>query len=144
MLAINHTLTALLIAVTVKKPELVVPIALASHFVLDVIPHYGEHEKVSRGSSFYNLKIIADGLLSLLVVVLAINHWPNLAGIIVLSAFFSILPDLIWPLALVVKKQGPLWEFFKFHKQIQHESPNGIIIELIWGITFAAISFGIW
>jgi hypothetical protein len=139
MLAINHTLTAVALAVSIQNPAVVVPLAFVSHFMLDIIPHYGEDPKRYRGTPVYYYKVVADGLISIAILVIACMHWPNLRGVISLAVFFSVLPDLLWPLALVIKKSGPLWEFFKFHKGIQHESPAGITTEIIWALLFSSL-----
>lgn len=132
MLGINHTTTAVLIAVTVKQPEIAVPLALASHFVLDVIPHHGEDLRFERGSANFWPKVAGDALLSLVVVALAVLAWPHQGAIITACALAAILPDLLWPVAWHVQHKGPLWTFFKFHKGIQHESPKGIWVEYLW------------
>lgn len=135
MLGVNHTLTGTLIAVTVRDPLLVAPLALTSHFVLDVLPHHGNDPAFVRGTSSYYRKVALDGVLSLAVYALAILKWPHLFVVISVGAFFAILPDLFWPLALHIKQRGPLWAFFRFHKSIQqYETPRGIWIEYAWAL----------
>ena len=132
MQAINHTLTAGAIAVTIQQPTLVAPIALASHFLLDIVPHYGSYPPYGRGTKAYYRIILVDGLLSLSAYVAMIHIWPQYRVAISVGVFFSLLPDLIWPLALYIKHRGPLWAFFRFHKGIQHESGRGIAVEMLW------------
>jgi hypothetical protein len=132
MQAINHTLTAGVIAITIKQPALVAPIALASHFVLDMIPHYGSYPPYARGTQAYYRIILVDGLLSTLAYLVIIHLWPQYLLAISVGVFFSLLPDLLWPLALYVKQRGPLWAYFRFHKGIQRESGKGIMVEGVW------------
>jgi hypothetical protein len=139
MLAINHTLTAVVLAVSIEKPAIVLPLALISHFLIDIIPHYGNGTNIVRGTNLYDIKVVIDGLLSIVVTVLAMQHWPNKAPIILAAVFFSVLPDLLWPLALIVRRKGVVWEFFKFHKLIQHESPKGIFTEIAWAACFGTV-----
>jgi len=132
MQAINHTLTAGLIAITVKEPALIAPLALGSHFVLDMLPHYGEYPRFGRGTKAYYRIIAADGVLTLIAYLVLIHAWPQLWFAISVGVFFALLPDLLWPLALYVKQRGPLWAFFRFHKNIQRESLRGSIVEGVW------------
>ena len=133
MQALNHVAFGTLIAVTIKQPALVAPIALASHFALDALPHYGEDPRAPRGSSLYHYRILLDGLASLTFIALICRTFPEYFGVILLGTFFALLPDFFWPHALYIKQNNRLWKFLKFHKQIQKfESPKGAYVEIIW------------
>jgi len=133
MQALNHVAFGTLIAITIKEPALVVPLALASHFALDMLPHYGEDPRLPQGSPAYHYRILADALASLLFVAAVCSHIPNLAGVIGVGAFFALLPDFFWPAALYAKQNNPIWKFLRFHKRIQKfESPRGIYVEVVW------------
>ena len=41
MTASNHAATGALVAVAVSQPYIAVPLALAAHFAMDGIPHFG-------------------------------------------------------------------------------------------------------
>lgn len=133
MLAANHTIAGVLIGLSVQQPLVAVPIALASHFLLDVIPHHGNDIRFKRGQRRYNQKVALDGLVSIQIALTAVMLQPQAAGMILIAVFSSLLPDLLWPIALHIKQKGPLWGYFKFHKHIQHsETPRGIIMEALW------------
>ena len=133
MQALNHVAFGSLIAITIKQPALVVPLALASHFALDMLPHYGEDPRAPSGSRPYHIRIVVDGLASLALLVYVSSQFPVYTGVIVLGAFFAILPDFFWPFALYIKNNNPLWKFLRFHKRIQNfESPRGIYLEIVW------------
>jgi hypothetical protein len=132
MQALNHTVFGSLIATTISEPTIALALALTSHFVLDAIPHYGEDPKAPRGSSAYYLRVIADLLASVVVLVFFLSLHPAHAWLLVACAILAVLPDFLWPLALVVKQKGPLWAFFRFHKGIQTESRAGIFVEIGW------------
>lgn len=134
MLGINHTTTGAIIALTIKEPAVALPLAFASHFVLDIIPHHGNDLRFIHGQRQYNRKIAFDGLASILILVAAIVARPQDGGYIAACVFASVLPDLVWPLADHIEHRGPLWRYFKFHKGIQHESPMGIRTEWIWAV----------
>lgn len=132
MQAINHAVFGALIAVTVHEPVVAIPLSLGSHFVMDAIPHYGNDPKAPRGSRLYYLRIIIDTMASFSILLLFLSFHPPHMKLIIVCASVAILPDLLWPLALHVKRSGPLWAFFKFHKLIQRESRSGILVEKGW------------
>jgi hypothetical protein len=140
MQGFNHTLTGVALALIIKQPLLIAPATLASHFLLDIIPHYGEHAPFSRGDRYYLPKITADGILSLVILAAAVWHWPHQALAILVGATFAILPDLFWPFGLKAKPGSLLARFLYFHKAIQwSETGPGIGVEVIWA--FAAVLF---
>ncbi len=133
MQALNHVAFGTLIAVTVKQPLLVAPLALASHFALDILPHYGEDPRAPRGSTWYHFRILVDILASLLFVGYASSQFNDYSGVVMLGSVLAILPDFFWPLALYMKPSNPFWNFLRFHKNIQKfESRGGIYLEVVW------------
>ena len=139
MQALNHMVFGSLVAVTVNEPVIAVPVALASHFLLDAIPHYGNNPRAALGSRAFNIRLLLDILACILVMSIFLSLNPINPTLILICAFFAVLPDIFWPFALVVKHKGPIWEFFKFHKNIQHESPSGIYVEIAWFILTTAL-----
>lgn len=139
MQALNHMVFGTLVAITVNDPVIAVPVALASHIALDAIPHYGDNPRAALGSRAYNLRVIADIVACILVMLLFLSFHPINPILILVCAFFAILPDIFWPFALIVKHKGPVWAFFRFHKNIQHESPSGIYVEIAWFILTTAL-----
>lgn len=137
MIALNHMLTGTAIAVAVKQPALVVPIAFLSHFVLDSIPHFGGMSFYEYGHKLFPYVMVADGILSVSAVGIVMLLQPDLAPIIALGASFAILPDFFWLGHYMLK-----WEhwFFTFHKKIQwFERPPGIIVEAAYFILISTI-----
>lgn len=49
MTATNHALTGAVIALAIDKPLLAIPLALLSHFALDIIPHYNPPGVTNQG-----------------------------------------------------------------------------------------------
>lgn len=139
MQAVNHVVFGSLIAVTINQPLIAIPAALASHFIMDALPHYGEDPRAPRGSKYYLIRILADATASTLVVLYFISLHPPNVGLLITCAIVAVLPDFLWPLALFIKRSGPLWAFFKFHKLIQRESPNGIFLELGWFVATTSL-----
>ncbi len=142
MLGLNHTTTAVLIAVTVKQPQIAAPLAFISHFVLDVIPHHGNDMEFEHNSSKFWPKIALDATLSVAVYLAAVMIWPDLTAVITACFVAALAPDLLWPVAWRMKsRKGLLWAFFKFHKGIQHESRGGIWVEYAWALTTGVVLF---
>lgn len=145
MRAINHALTGATIGLVVANPVLAVSAALASHFVLDAVPHYGSKPGTLQ-SRWFAAGLALDALLCvLLVVFLADNLYAvnNPEWLIVSAcAFMATAPDLLWiPMYLRSLRQQPepshTW-FMKFAKRIQWcEKPSGAIVELAWFTVFS-------
>lgn len=139
MTASNHFIAGALIAGIVKQPILALPLAFASHFVLDALPHFG----------YSGHKGVGDGLkhrMTLLIVIFDVITWVallyvlrNESGWIYAAGFAAISPDLAWVYRFIIKeKRGklpppPTNLFNSFHQRIQWcERPWGIVIELGW------------
>jgi hypothetical protein len=157
MTATNHMLFGAVLAMGVQRPLLVAPLAILSHFVLDVMPHFGvhkgDHAKRDRHPLFQYV-VLTDTLLTLAFLVAlpimfgdVVAWWLLLLGMV--SAF---LPDAIWIYRFYYearyKKKHVSTRFAKlhrFHSRIQWgERPWGIVVELAWfggmGVWLAALA----
>lgn len=131
MLATNHAFAGTIIGSVLPLPE-AVPAAFASHFVLDVIPHYGIRRSKRNKNTTYRLVVFSDTVIALCFAAAAIylHKWA-----IALCGFVAWSPDLLWVIYYV--KEGfnlnikPRNRFMKFHLSIQHERPWGMIVELV-------------
>ena len=61
MTGFNHGMTGAVIALTVKKPELAIPLSFLSHFAQDAIPHFGI-PGYKLFTKKFNLGLLADFL----------------------------------------------------------------------------------
>ena len=102
MLEFAHAATGGLLAYKIGNPFLALPLALASHFALDLLPHWNPNltkEKKHGGIKKLTLMVILLDCLTGLALGLFIakQALPDLkkAGIIILGSFLGILPDLI-------------------------------------------------
>lgn len=142
MTATNHALTGAFIGLATGNAWLAVPLAIASHFVCDAIPHYdvaGTTHAAKIGSKkFLYVQILLGAVLcTLIVIALALlrpQHWLLAAS----CAFFAASPDLLFiPRYLHVRRTGHdnvkrFW-FWRFHNVIQwFQKPVGIVVELAW------------
>jgi hypothetical protein len=127
MTGLNHVLTGTAIALAVKQPLLVAPLALASHFVLDATPHF-DHPVYQYGSKYFAAIMVADTVISVGSVLTVCFLFPALAVAVIVGAIFAILPDFFW---LYYYTHGrPQWWFFKFHSKIQwFERTEGLLVE---------------
>ncbi len=135
-------ITGAVIAAAVQRPLLVIPLAFISHFMLDILPHFGVRHKndTERNAHpmFKTVLAIDLALVALLLIGLplvmhqAVNWWIVLVGM--LTAW---IPDTVWIHHFLHDRKGiertaPVW-LTRFHQKIQwFERPLGIIAEVIW------------
>lgn len=103
MVELPHVLVGAAIAANVGNPALALPLAFASHFVLDLIPHANPsiYKTTKAGLPLpRRIKqiIVADSSVALLAgLLLGATFLPDVAkaSIVVLGAFFAVLPDVL-------------------------------------------------
>ncbi len=131
--------TGAVIALVVKQPAIALPVAFASHFILDTLPHYGV--PMDRRHEYKSLKpmLVVDAVCTVVLVLalaLVTRNWLVLACML---AAFS--PDSVWGLKLLYDRfhgrrfSLPQDAFSRFHKKIQWgERHWGWAIEAVWAI----------
>jgi hypothetical protein len=142
MRAINHTVTGAIIGAVVGTPELALPLAFFSHFVLDVLPHYGGED---LKSTQFKIELLVDASLSLAfllaIFLLRIEQWPLIIGCGILAASPDLLWFPYWVLQLIGKPR-PFDPVSRFLAWIQWcERPWGIYVETVWLIATLYIFF---
>lgn len=142
MTSSNHVMTGAVIAVAVKRPELAIPLAFLSHFVLDAIPHFGMYENdVIRRNKHWLFRTVLSVDLPLMIALLVVI--PQLAAAVVApwivfsTMAAAILPDSVWVYRFIKEVKTQQWEpggrFVRFHQAIQwFEQPVGLVVELPW------------
>lgn len=120
MLITPHAITGAVIGAEISNPYLVVLLALASHFVLDMLPHYDigtahyDEKKVKFNWKDWTL-LIGDGVLAVVLIWIAFNgshgNWNILIG-----AVAGIFPDILDDFLRVSFTGGKLT--FNFEKKI--------------------------
>jgi hypothetical protein len=138
MRAINHAMTGALIGLSIGKPVVALPAALASHFIMDVVPHHGSSKPDDEAlrSKLFAPVLLTDAILcGLLVLLLAIKqplHW-QLAAI---CAFVAAAPDFLFVKRYIQARRGqpkPLKGFIKWTRDIQwFQRPIGAVVEIAW------------
>jgi hypothetical protein len=155
MTATNHALTGAVIAMWVKRPELAIPLAFLSHFVLDAIPHYNPpnmvRSKFENYSENYNKKLQDRNFriilpLDMLLYFITLIILPFLApsGVSPLTVFIceivAVAPDfdggiryLLQKFTYKTKRAKDDYWFKRFHLWFQWmERPWGIYVELVY------------
>ncbi len=147
MTAVNHVLAGALIGATIQQPAIALPLALASHFILDAMPHFGftykGWQERLRHRKLVNVVAVYDIIILAIVTYLLLRASPS--ALVILCAIIALLPDLVWVYRFIIpEKWGTkapsegMW-LTKFHYTIQkYEFKEGIIIEVL-----ATIIFGI-
>lgn len=144
MTATNHALTGSLIGLAVGVPLFAIPLAVASHFVCDALPHYGAGPYAAGTSRFKKL-LIFDAFGAFLVVLTLALFQPQFWVLAALCAFFAASPDFMWIKKFVRAQRGeapaikqPL--LLKFHAKIQwFERPVGAYFEVAWALAAAIL-----
>ncbi len=152
MTGINHMVTGAVIAGAVQQPVLVLPLAFASHFMLDSMPHFGfkNWDKARRKQKrLINGVITIDVALIVLMLILFVSQGaPTLFYV---AGFVAFSPDLAWVYQFIVNRQLELSEdkphsrFNEFHERIQsRERPSGIYIEAVYLILVGIVLIKLW
>jgi hypothetical protein len=141
MTATNHAITAANLAL-ITKQWWVLPIALVSHFALDMLPHYGEPTLEARGTRFKTVLAVDIVMLMLLTWLVTMTAGQYL-WLVLASMFVAMLPDSVWIYRYWREhKEGELPmknPITYFHAKIQWgERYWGWIIEIGW---FVAMLF---
>jgi hypothetical protein len=139
----NHALTGALIGLTVHEPLLAGPLALASHFACDAIPHYdvpGKGTESHLSTRFIREQLVFGACLCLvLVAVLAIVH-PQYWLLAAACAFLAASPDMFWLPRFIHeirtgKDRPPASFILRFHAWVQWKTgPKLWWVETLWAI----------
>lgn len=136
MTATNHVATGAVLALAIQNPVVVLPLAFASHFFLDALPHYGvPYDKRPMHQSFG--KVLAVDVVMLPITVGLLILFAGAAWWLVLIAMLAAYsPDLVWAYRYARERQGHILDenrLTHWHSRIQWgERSWGWIVELAW------------
>ena len=134
MLLTNHVLSGALIGGLIRRPAPAFAVGVASHFVLDSVPHWGNW----TNKRVFLRVAVPDGLISLaLVGVFAAVSPPDRRLAVLAGMAGAALPDIDKPTKLWFD-----WSPFpaavdRFHARIQDEAPGRAPVELAAAGAFA-------
>lgn len=140
-------LAGAVVAVGLQRPLVIVPVAILSHFILDILPHFGVHKhdpiKRNKHPLFQFILIIdvtlAAAMLWFLPAILegAVSRWVLLIGMV-----FAFLPDVTWAYRFLrelgARRSLPYPQSWltRFHDKIQWG-------ERTWGVFVEILFFGV-
>lgn len=133
MLVTNHVLSGAVIGAAVRRPGPAFVLGVASHFVLDSVPHWG-----GFGGSFLKVAV-RDGLTGLAVMgVMTAVAPPERRAAVVAGMAGAAFPDLDKPSRLFFGRSffPPAWDHV--HRAVQHEAPRRAHCEAAFAVIFSA------
>lgn len=139
MTGLNHTATGAVIALVVRQPALALPLALASHFVLDALPHFGVDHADKAQQTLLRKVVTYDAFATILLLLTVYLATRSL--FVVVCMLITLVPDSIWFIKYGYDRQRgrafslPNDVFSRFHKRIQWgERPWAWRLELVWAV----------
>jgi len=134
MLITNHVLSGALIGAAVRRPVPAFLLGVASHFVLDAVPHWGNW----RDSRQFLQVAMADGLAGLAAMaVLAAASPPSRRAAVTAGMAGAALPDLDKPTLHWFGFSPFPAAVGRFHSGIQDEALDRYGREAFCGVLFA-------
>lgn len=150
MTAVNHVLAGALIGAGVHQPVLAISLAVASHYVMDALPHFGfgyknweerlKHRRMVNYMATYDILILA------IVIVLLLRVHPS--WLVITCAFAAIFPDLIWIYRFTipekwgtVKPTKGIWLTQVHYKIQKFEFKEGIFVEILTTLGLGILAF---
>lgn len=130
MLETPHVIVGAAIATKIPDPLIAIPLAFASHFVLEMVPHWNPHlnsetKKYGHISGRSTLFVVIDSTLALVAgSIIAYQALPDTghALTILFACLASILPDLVEAPYFFLKMKGKIIEkWINFQKSIQSD-----------------------
>jgi len=143
MTLVNHAAAGAIIALTINKPILSLPLAFISHYALDALPHFG-YGRGGFGEAFKHKLTQVYIAFDLIAMPFLIWSLIGTSWVIWAAAFIATIPDLMWPYVYfgfekknLTPPGGPLTEF---HSWIQWcHRPWGLIVEIILAVILIAM-----
>jgi hypothetical protein len=135
VLLTNHVLSGALIGALVRRPLTAFTVGVASHFVLDAVPHWGKWD----GRRRFLRVAVADGLVGLAAMGTFAAVSPPGRRVAVLAGMAgAALPDIDKPTMLWFGRSPWPSAVNKFHGVIQHEAADRWPLEFLAACAFAA------
>lgn len=134
MTATNHTITGVLIGLSVHQPVVAIVLAVLSHFVLDAIPHYSDPKLIGKKLAPV---LAVDFSVALAVLGSLLVLRPQYWLLAVVCGIAAASPDLMWfprwVRDLLGRPGKPLNGVMRFHSKIQWaEKPYNYPYEVVW------------
>jgi hypothetical protein len=135
MLVTNHVLSGALIGAVVRRPLPAFGIGVASHFVLDMVPHWGDW----RSQRHFLSVAVPDGLIGLAAIAAFTAISPADRRLAIMAGMAgAALPDIDKPAKLWFNRSPWPSAVDRFHDSIQREAPGRARRELATAAVFTA------
>lgn len=142
MLETPHVAVGAALATRIPNPYIAIPLALASHFMLEFVPHWNPHlntetKKYGKPTKQTSIIVAIDVVLSLAIGgFLAYRVFPdtNHSLTILFASFASVLPDVVeGPYFFLGMRNSLIKRWIIFQKSIQNDVPMfpGILTQLV-------------
>ena len=146
MTATNHVLTGILVVSVVSNPVIALPLALASHFAIDALPHY-DNKLIGKDSLAFKIILGADMYLASMCLLLVLLLGPANAGLLLLGGILAASPDIMWlPDFIAANRQQPqpvYGSIRRFHSKIQWSTkPKWAWVEAAYFVIAFVVAFG--
>ncbi len=152
MLELPHALVGIAIASRIPNPVIAIPLAIGSHFILDMLPHWNPHfftetqkygKPLKKSTDFATVEIIIAGIVSLAI---SLTQYPDIGRMIFFytAALAGMSPDLVKiPFFFLKKQTGLLKKYVLLERSIQNDAnpPLGIITQVIVGLVALLVIF---
>jgi hypothetical protein len=140
MLVTNHVLSGALIGAAVRRPLPAAALGVASHFVLDTVPHWG---KFGGGRRMLRVAV-PDGLTGLAVIGTFTAIAPREKRLSVLAGMLgAAFPDLDKPSRVFFGRSPFPRAWDRFHAGIQDEAPGRFHYEVAAGLILGAAALAV-
>jgi hypothetical protein len=121
MLVTNHVLSGAVVGALVRSPLLALPAGIASHFVLDAAPHWGQW----RDEGHFMRIAVADGLAGLAAMgAVAALAAPERRAAVVAGMVGAALPDVDKPTHVFFGFSPFPEPVNELHRRVQDEAPH--------------------
>lgn len=142
MLETPHVVLGATIAAKVGNPLLAIPLAFASHFLLDVTPHWNPHlnreiKKYGKPTNQSVTIVFIDVIVSLVLGLTIAGHSlpdQTQAFWVLMGAFAAVLPDVVeGPYFFMGVKNDLIMKWLRFQKSIQNDTSivPGILSQVV-------------
>jgi hypothetical protein len=140
MLVTNHVLSGAAIGAATRRPVAAFVLGVASHFVLDTVPHWGQF-----GGGRRMLRVaVPDGLIGLAVMgTMAAVAPPERRAAVLAGMAGAALPDLDKPSTVFFGRSPFPPAVDRFHTAIQHEKARRAHYEATAAVIFGSVALAI-
>jgi hypothetical protein len=144
MLLTPHAVMGATVGALIDKPVLALPVAIASHYLLDAVPHWQETLPPYTPHAGTWVRIPIDIGLGAGLATLIARRRPADAPRICAAAVAAVLPDVdsLLPASFRDKSIGPLGRYLRWHVDIQRETASlwGVLPQLVVALGGLALS----